>query len=445
MTDQLPPNDRLTEEMLLGCILANAPANLPIARGRGIDADSFFSPDNRTIWLEAVEMSEADLAVDVVTMQARLRQKGQLDNAGGYPRLSSLPDRIPAETMCEFYADILMELARDREIIRTCYDMQAESADGVWSDPDRATRYSQRLAELAKHAERTEVKSTKAIIRQIMDEFEQALDHRGILPGLASGFDDLDKITGGFKPGQMVIIAGRPSSGKTAFGVCVAGHIAVTQSKPVGVISLEMTARDITARLLCAHARVSQSTAQDGNVSERDISSLGIAGKRIADSAFKVADSGVHKLSGLMAQAQAWHAEHKLAALVVDYIQLIKSDRQSRSRYEEVSEVSIGLKRLAMELRIPVIVMAQISRAVEKEERRPRMSDLRDSGQIEQDADIIGFLFEQEKQSDQATCKEITLAIAKQRNGPKGDVHLIFWPAETRFESGETTPTKGNE
>jgi replicative DNA helicase len=260
---------------------------------------------------------------------------------------------------------------------------------------------------------------------------------------LATGFADFDKMTSGFHPGEMIVIAARPSMGKTSLAMNIAEHVCIDQRLPVGVFSLEMTAESLVLRMLCSRSRVNLRNVRDGFLAERDFPKLtGAAGKMAAAPLFIDDTSGLSILQ-MRAKARRMHQQHGIKLLVIDYLQLLHSTarRAQENRQQEIADISNGIKALAKELSIPVIVLAQLNRELEKDKnRKPRLSDLRESGSIEQDADLVGLLYKPSVEEDEGgvgdqDSRPVNLLIAKQRNGPTGDVNLTFLNSITRFES----------
>jgi replicative DNA helicase len=265
-----------------------------------------------------------------------------------------------------------------------------------------------------------------------------------MLTGIATGFADLDKMTSGLHPGEMVVIAARPSMGKTSLAMNIVEHVAIEQRLPVGVFSLEMTSESLVLRMLCSRSRVNLRNVREGFLAERDFPKLTGAASKMANCPLYIDDTPGLSILQLRAKARRMHQQHGIKLLVIDYLQLLHSTakRAQESRQQEIADISNGVKALAKELELPVIVLAQLNRELEKDKnRKPRLSDLRESGSIEQDADLVGLLYKPSVDEDEGGGNEdtdsrpVNLLIAKQRNGPTGDVHLTFLNSITRFES----------
>jgi replicative DNA helicase len=279
----------------------------------------------------------------------------------------------------------------------------------------------------------------RAILR--IEDFHQ---RQGATTGLSTGFADLDKMTSGLHPGEMVVIAARPSMGKTSLAMNIAEHVAVELNQPVGVFSLEMTSDSLVLRMLCSRARVNLRSIREGFIAERDFSKLTFAAGKLSSSPLFIDDTSALSILQLRAKARRMHQQHGVKLFVVDYLQLLHSTaRRAENRQQEIADISNGIKALAKELNVPVIVLSQLNRELEKDKnRKPRLSDLRESGSIEQDADLVGLLYkasasedEDGQPAEESEGLPVNLLIAKQRNGPTGDVALTFLKGYTRFES----------
>ncbi|MDE2107505.1 MAG: DnaB-like helicase C-terminal domain-containing protein, partial [Patescibacteria group bacterium] len=271
-----------------------------------------------------------------------------------------------------------------------------------------------------------------------IDRMEAAHQRGGAVSGLATGFPDFDKLTGGLQPGEMIVIAARPSVGKSSLAMNIADHVAVDLRLPVGVISLEMTAQSLVSRLLCSRARVNLANIRDGFLAERDFPKITAAAAKLKDAPLYIDDTRGQTVLQIRAKFRRWWQQHRIKLGIIDYLQLATAGGRWESRQQEVAAISCGVRNIAGELGIPILVLAQLNRDVEREKsRKPRLSDLRESGSIEADADLVGFLYRPEREDDsesEEACP-VNLLIAKQRNGPTGDIPLTFLRQFTRFES----------
>jgi replicative DNA helicase len=292
----------------------------------------------------------------------------------------------------------------------------------------------------------TKRRSIKDLVHKAINTIEDYHTRAGMLTGLGTGFPDLDKMTSGLHGGEMIVIAARPSMGKTSLAMNIAEHVAIDEKQPVGVFSLEMTAESLVLRMLCSRSRVNLRNIRDGFLAERDFPKLTGAAGKLANAPLFIDDSAGLSILQLRAKARRMYQQHGIKLFVIDYLQLLNASSQKiENRQQEIAQISNGIKALAKELDVPVIVLAQLNRELEKDKnRKPRLSDLRESGAIEQDADLVGLLYKpgsEDKAADEEEAQQevealpVNLLIAKQRNGPTGDVHLTFLKSYTRYES----------
>jgi len=327
------------------------------------------------------------------------------------------------------------------DVVGRVYDHEGE-VDALMDEVERD------VLQISESRVQTQSTTIKQLIHQAINTIEQFHARQGQLSGIATGFTDLDKMTSGLHPGEMVVIAARPSIGKTSLAMNMAEHAAVEQKMPVGVFSLEMTAESLVLRLLCSRARVNLRNIRDGFLSERDFVKLTTAAGHLSGCPLFIDDTSGLSILQLRAKARRLHQQHGIKLFVIDYLQLLHSTaRRAENRQQEIADISGGIKALAKELKVPVIVLSQLNRDFEKDKsRKPNMSDLRESGSIEQDADLVGLLYRADPEDptrrreseDEALSQDVipvNLLVAKQRNGPTGDVHLVFQRSMTRFES----------
>jgi replicative DNA helicase len=443
--DRLPPHAIEAEQGVLGCVLLSPRETLGdcIEKFKG-NAEVFYDLRHKAIYELLVTMYDQKEAIDLVTLQQRLRDLNQLEAVGGLAYLASLPDAVPSAANFSYYADIVREKHLLRRMIQTCtsvvsrvYGHEGE-VDGLLDEVERdVLRISEDRVEM-------ESRTIKDLVKRAIGTIEEFHQRQGLLMGLATGFSDLDRMTGGLMEGQMVVIAARPSMGKTSLAMNVAEHVAVDLRQPVGVFSLEMTAESLVLRMLCSRSRVNLRNIRDGFLAERDFPKLtGSAGK-LAGAPLFIEDSPALSILQLRAKARRMAQQHGIKLFVVDYLQLLHSTaRRAENRQQEIADISNGIKALAKELKVPVIVLSQLNREVEKERnRKPRLSDLRESGAIEQDADLVALLYKPSSGDEdeggggaEPDAVPVNLLIAKQRNGPTGEVPLTFLKGYTRFES----------
>ena len=443
--DRLPPHSTEAEQGVLGCLMwsPNDCMNECIGKFRG-DSEVFYDLRHQTIYDTILVMYDKREAIDLITLQQQLKDNQFLDQVGGIAYLSSLQDAVPSAANLSYYLEIVLEKSVLRKMIRTCSDIvgRAYANEGeVDALMDEAEREVLRIAESRVSSETSTIKE---LVKKAITTIEQFHERQGALTGLATGFADFDKMTSGLHPGEMIVIAARPSMGKTSLAMNIAEHVALEERLPVGVFSLEMTAESLVLRMLCSRSRVNLRNVREGFLAERDFPKLtGAAGKMAAAPLF-IDDASALSILQLRAKARRMHQQHGIKLLVVDYLQLLHSTarRAQENRQQEIADISGGIKALAKELKIPIIVLAQLNRELEKDKnRKPRLSDLRESGSIEQDADLVGLLYKPSVEDEESSgggdsdSRPVNLLIAKQRNGPTGDVNLTFLNSITRFES----------
>jgi replicative DNA helicase len=443
--DRLPPHSIEAEQGVLGCVLLAPHESLGTCIERlktGVEV--FYDLRHRLLYELLVGMLEAKEPIDLLTVQQRLKDRNQLDGVGGVAYLSSLCDAVPSAANLGFYLDIIREKHLLRSMIQTCTNVitRVQAHEGeVDQLLDEVERDVLRISE-----ERVEAntRTIKDLVRRAIVTIEEFHQRQGMLTGLSTGFPDLDRMTTGFHGGEMIVIAARPSVGKTSLAMNICEHVAVDLRQPVGVFSLEMTAESLVLRMLCSRSRVNLRSVREGFLAERDFPKLtGTAGK-LANAPLFIEDTSGLSILQLRAKARRMHNQYGIKLFVVDYLQLLHSTaRRAENRQQEIADISSGIKALAKELNVPVIVLSQLNREVERDRREPRLSDLRESGSIEQDADLVGLLYRPSVSNDEenaalaheADALPISLLVAKQRNGPTGEVSLTFLRSITRFES----------
>jgi replicative DNA helicase len=441
--DRLPPHSLEAEQGVLGCLLLAPNEAIPIAVERlGQGADEFYDLRHQVIYRTLTELWDDHTPIDLISAQDRLQTWQRLEEVGGIAYLSSLLDLVPSAANVAYYLDIVAEKSSLRRMVQTCagivsriYDFSGEVEPML----DEAEREVMRCAEQrVTHAAAT----VRDLVRGAIRGLEERLAHPGEIIGLSTGFVDLDRITNGLRNGHMVTLAARPSVGKTSLAMNIAEHVACDLRLPVGVFSLEMTGIDLVERMLFSRARVSAWSAREGFLAERDYPRITGAAGAIAAAPLHIDDSSGLTIFQLRAKARRMHQQHGLRLLIVDYLQLLRGgSKRYESRQVEVSDISMGIKSLAKELNLPVIAISQLNRQLEQGKgRKPMLSDLRDSGSIEQDSDFVGFLYrprnaEDDSEPADAEAQAVNLLVAKQRGGPTGEVPLTFLRSYTRFES----------
>jgi replicative DNA helicase len=433
---KIPPHNLEAERAVLGCILLE-PAILARALEM-LTPDEFYKDAHRKIYAAMQRCFDKSEAADVLTVAEELRRAGELDEVGGPATLATLVEDATVSTQFSTYALMVREKGLLRELIRAGREMAEEGfeeGEDVQALLDRAER---RLFQISERRLLKAAIPVRSILNAAIEHIEALYHRKELVTGLRTGFPRLDELTAGLQKADFLIIAGRPSTGKTAFSLNVAQHVAVKERRPVLVFSLEMSKEQLVQRLLCSEARVDSHRVRTGHLQSRDWDLLVQAAGRLADAPLFIDDTA--NLSALEARAKARRirAEHGLELVVIDYLQLMQGRYRAENRQQEISEISRSLKALAKEIEVPVVALSQLSRAVEVrgEASTPRLSDLRESGALEQDADVIMFLHRPGAYRDDPAEENVTeLRIGKQRNGPLGTVPLVFKAEYTRFET----------
>ncbi|MDR3353666.1 MAG: replicative DNA helicase [Synergistaceae bacterium] len=440
MTERIPPNNLEAERAVLGACLLEREALMLVVES--LNSDDFYEPKHALAFGVMKDLASRDRAVDALTFQEELTRLAMLDRVGGMSFVAMLLDSVTTTANIEHHCSIVRDKSVHRELIRVGADIARSGfAEEIEADEALADA-EQRVFEIAKHDPRSRLKRIYDAVKSVFDGIERRISEGAAADGLASGFSDLDKLTGGFQPGSLSIIAARPSMGKTAFALNVAQSVAISQNVPVLIFSLEMSAEQLAGRLLSSEARVNiREITADGNIRKDQWEALTGAAARLSVAPIFIDDSSALSTLDLRSRCRRFFSKHKgeRCLIIVDYLQLMANSRRTENRQQEVSDISRALKGVAREFETPVIALSQLSRDVEKRglDKRPMLSDLRDSGAIEQDADIVAFLYrpayyQQERESSDPTAE---LAVAKHRNGPTGKIDLMFYKEYSRFEN----------
>ena len=438
--ERILPNSLEAEMAVLGAMLLS-PEEAAAQVREHLAEDDFYYAAHQVIFRELAGMQDGLRAVDMVTLTQRLQDKGVLDEIGGAAYLADLVSRVPTTANVEHYINIVWEKHLLRKLINAAHDIMTRAFDRqddvtAWID-----EVEQQIFNINADKTTTGARPVNEFVKQAMQDIEKLFDQRGAVAGLATGFRDLDKLTSGLHGGNVFIIAARPSMGKTSLAMNIAENVAIDQNIPVGVFSLEMSSDELVKRMLCSRARVNLRAVRDGFMSERDFPKLTTAASELMKSPLYIDDTAGLAINQVRARARRLRQQYKIQLLVIDYLQLMKapSRRADQSRQVEVADISSGIKALAKELNIPIIILSQLNRQPETREGKPRLADLRESGSLEQDADVVGLLvrpeiYEEDAESREKLKGQATLHIAKQRSGPTGNVNLSFLSEYTRFE-----------
>ena len=439
MADRTLPHNLEAEKAVLGAILINNQVFNQAAEV--LDAEDFFRDAHRRIWNKMVGLTERSEAVDPVTLKDELLRSGDLDDAGGPAYISSLTDGVPRSANVEYYAKIVKEKSTLRRLIQSAnevlgraYDAE-EDADTLLDEAERS------IFQIAEHRLRSGFVRLSELVDSGYQIIEQLQQHRGLVTGVPSGFTDLDEMTSGFQKSDLVIVAARPAMGKTSFVLNCALNGAMAAGKSVGIFSLEMSKEQLFMRMLTSEARVDAHRFRGGYLGEQDYARLVEAFGRLHDAKVFIDDTPGVGILEMRAKARRLKLEHGLDMLVIDYLQLMQGRGRFDNRQQELASISRSLKILAKEMNIPILALSQLSRASEQRtDHRPQLSDLRESGALEQDADIVLFIFREEMYPVEGQVNPETEGIAeiiigKQRNGPTGTAKLAFLKQFTRFEN----------
>ena len=435
------PNNTDAEKGVLSAML-QSPDEIATEAIQILDPNSFYVPSHKVLYELIIKLSDEGKPIDAITLQESLMRENLLDKVGGPSAVLDLIDFVPDASHFEYYVDIVKEKHLLREIISTCTTCINSAYTHEGDASQILDLVEQNILDIGdKDQENTESLTMKDHVLSAIENIESMYENKGQIQGLATGFRDVDNLLNGLQPGQMIVIAARPSMGKTSLAMNIAEHVCVDQEKAVAVFSLEMTTQDLVQRLLCSRARVNSQKIRSGIPDSSDFPKLMKAAGELSKSKMLIDETPSISIIEMRAKARRMKQRDDIQLLVVDYLQLMQSTtrRAKDNRQIEISEISSGLKALAKELHIPVIVLAQVNRNPEERKGgRPRISDLRESGSIEQDADVVGLLMRPERYADDDDEKddlegEATFIVAKQRNGPIGDVHLTFIDSQIRF------------
>ena len=411
-----------------------------------ITPEHFHIPAHGELYKVLLELWDAGKPIDFIILTELLRDRQRLDQVGGAAYVTELFTFLPTSANVGYYLEIVQEKHTLREIIKVCTEYAARSYDEQDNVPNLLDNVEGKIFAIAQDRFKDKTASMKEQVMQAIHDIEALYERRGQISGLETGLAEFDRMTDGLHGSEMIVIAARPSMGKTALAMNMAEHVALELKKPVAVFSLEMSTSQLVQRMLCSRARVNLGNIRNGFLSERDFPALTAAASKLAESKFFIDDTPGLSILELRAKSRRLKSQHDIAAIFIDYLQLLRSTskRAQDNRQLEIAEISSGLNSLAKELNVPIVVLAQLNRNPEgrtgEAKGRPRLSDLRESGSIEQDADLVGLLVREEYYADtdedkKAAEGKATLIIAKQRNGPVGDVPLTFLKEFTRFEN----------
>ena len=431
---KVPPHDDEAEQAVIGSMLTDKDA--VISAIEVLKPEDYYREDNKTIYTAIMNLYAKAEPIDIITLKDELTSLGKLEAVGGLEYLATLPDKVPTTSNVEKYIKIVEEKSILRSLIKTANELiqigydQNEEVEVLMDSAEK------KIFDLMQRKSQKGYSSIRDILVDSFTELEQLYNQKQHITGVASGFIDLDNKTAGFHKSDLVLIAARPAMGKTAFALNIASYAAVSANTPVVVFSLEMSKEQCANRILCAQAMVDSEKVAKGDISDEDWSKLAIASGELSESAgIFIDDSAGINIAEIRAKCRKLKLEKNIGLVVIDYLQLIQGSGNTKSREQEIAEISRSLKILAKEIEVPVIALSQLSRAPEaRPDHRPMLQDLRESGSIEQDADIVMFLYRDDYYNPETEAKNIAeVIIAKHRAGPTGTVELLWMPSYTKF------------
>lgn len=446
--DRTPPHNIEAEQAVIGAIFLEPEAFS--AASELLRAEDFYRAGHQRIFQAMTRLSDRGEPIDLVTVTTLLANDQVLDEAGGVSYLTDVASSVPTAANIVHYSKIVEEKSLLRKLIRTATDIVTTTFEKEGDVDDVLNEAEKSILEVSSRGNAGAFQEIKDVLIDVYDNIEELHQNKAAVTGVPTGYRDLDKITSGFQKNDLIIIAARPSVGKTAFALNIAQNVATKTDENVAIFSLEMGADQLVSRMLCAEGNIDSQRLRTGNLQADDWGKLTMAMGSLSNAGVYIDDSPGIRVSEIRSKCRRLKQEHGLGMIIIDYLQLIQgSDNSRENRQQEVSEISRSLKGLARELEVPLIALSQLSRGVEqRQDKRPMMSDLRESGSIEQDADIVGFLYRDDyynAESEQQNIIEII--ISKQRNGPTGTVELAFVKEynkfvdlDHRYQSGDIPP-----
>lgn len=435
MIEKVPPQNLEAETAVLGSMLLDRDAaSLAIEM---IDSTCFYKDAHKKIYSAIIKLYDDNKAVDLITVVEELKKTNALDEVGGPAYITNIASSVPTAANIAHYIKIVKEKHILRNLINASTQIVSECYNTEHDADTLVDKAEQIIFDIAAKKVESRAVPLRDVIRSSIETIDNLYQRKENITGIATGYRDLDMRTAGLQYSDLIVIAGRPSMGKSAFVTCIAEHIGVIEKKPVAFFSLEMSKEQLVQRMLCSHARVDAHKVRTGFLSQADWPRLVTAAGKLSEAPIFIDDSPGISVMELRAKARRLKAQHDIQLIVLDYLQLMQGPANSDSRQQEISEISRSLKALARELRVPLIAISQLSRAVEqRSDHRPQLSDLRESGAIEQDADLVILLLREEYYNPTEENKGISeVIIAKQRNGPVGSLNLTFIGEYMRFEN----------
>jgi len=433
--EQAPPHNLEAEASVLGAMLLDNDCIPDVLEVLGKDKTHFYRTANQEVFEAIVHVYETQQKVDLVILTDEMRRRGMLESVGGTDYLMSLEDTVPTAANAPYYAKIVSDKAVKRNLIATTTQILRDAHTDAQDLDTLLDATERRIFAVTEKKVSANTVRIEEILKQTCARIDSFHERGARLRGLPTGFYDLDDILSGLQPSEMIIVAARPSIGKTSLVLNIAEHVAVVEQKAVAVFTLEMSGQQVAQNMLCSHARIDAHDMRRGMLKDSQWQQLSMAIGTLSEAPILIDDTPGLSALELRAKGRRLKAHHQIGLLCIDYLQLMEA-RHAESRQQEISEISRGIKSLARELEIPIIAVSQLNRAVEaREGHRPRMSDLRESGSIEQDADVILMLHRDDYYDPNQNPGMAEVIVAKQRNGPTGDIKLAFRKQYMRFES----------
>ncbi len=438
MLDRIPPHNLEAEKGVIGSMLLD-PEVCDDVVGHCRRPEDFYSYAHQVIFRQLLDMTNDGKGIDVTLLAERLSANGDLDSIGGLDYLAEVINSVPTAANAAYYAQIVHDKATLRSMIHASTEILRDAYDASQETKELLSRAEERVFGILENNATGEVHAMQDILHDALERIDKRL-LKG-LGGMPSGFTDLDRMTGGLHESELIIIAGRPSMGKTAIATCFTEHVAITQKQPTLFVSLEMSRLELAERMLCSHGRINGHELRNGFISPLDRKKLIQSSNEMSEAPLFIDDSPSRTMTEIAAQARRLKRKHGLKLIVIDYLQLIEPDNAKDPRQEQVAKIARRLKGLARELRVPLMCLAQLNRQAEQsKDNIPRLSHLRESGAIEQDADVVMFVHREEyymtREEDKANVRgQADIILAKQRNGPTGEVKLAWLQDYTRFEN----------
>ncbi len=432
--DRIPPQNIEAEQAVLGAIFLE-PSSITVA-SEILEPEDFYRSAHEKIFYHMLKLNDSGEAVDLITVTEQLQAAKQLEDIGGVSYLSELAASVPTAANIDYYAKIVAEKSLLRRLIKTATSIAQDGYAREDEVDELLTEAEKKIMEVSQRNNSGTFQDIKDVLVKTYDQIEVLHNRKGDITGIPTGFAELDRMTAGFQKNDLIIVAARPSVGKTAFALNIAQNVATKTSENVAIFSLEMGAEQLVMRMLCAEGNIDAQRLRTGSLTDDDWRKLTMAMGSLSRAGIYIDDTPGIRINEIRAKCRRLKQEHGLGMILIDYLQLIQGSGNSReNRQQEVSEISRSLKGIARELQVPVIALSQLSRGVEqRQDKRPMMSDIRESGSIEQDADIVAFLYRDDYYDKESENKNIIeIIIAKQRNGPVGTVQLAFVKEYNKF------------